>query len=197
VIELQKERQVTADKLKADPRISAILSMNKERRLLRVIESPWMPMSLEEEVKQIPDRYLNRNNLYKRAGCDNILNNIVATPSGKMGICCGLTRELIPELNTNISSTVSVRDAYLKASKDFMKIWLRVEGPEKILAWAASKDPTIQWEGKYAHHCHACLALFSDEKVRNIIRERYKEKVEEVIMLYSSMIEAKKLLKRK
>jgi hypothetical protein len=43
-----------------------------------------------------------------------------------------------------------------------MKIWLFVDGPERILAWAAGKDPRIEWENRYAHHYHACLTLFDD-----------------------------------
>jgi hypothetical protein len=67
---------------------------------------------------------------------------------------------------------------------DFMKIWLHVDGPERILAWAASKDPGIDWEGRYAHHCHACLALFEDPLVRTAIRAHHRERVDDVLARY-------------
>ncbi len=38
--------------------------MKKTKKLFKIIESPWMPMSLEENVQQNPDKYINRNNLY-------------------------------------------------------------------------------------------------------------------------------------
>lgn len=193
MVELQKERKVTAPKIRSDPRILDMLLMKKSKKLFKIIESPWMPMSLEEDVQQNPDKYINRNNVYKRSGCDSVFNTIVATPNEQMGLCCGLTRELIPELNADITSKSSLQDIYLRSAKDFMKIWLYVEGPEKILAWAGSKDPTIKWEGKYAHHCHACLALYKDEKVRNVIRKYYNEKVEEVLIRYSLMIRSNRL----
>lgn len=48
-----------------------------------------------------------------------------------------------------------------------------------------SKNPAILWENRYAHHRHACLALFSDGNVRSVIREHYKERVDDVLMRYS------------
>jgi hypothetical protein len=33
------------------------------------------------------------------------------------------------------------------AVDDFLKVWLYTDGPDKILAWAASKNPYISWEG--------------------------------------------------
>ena len=94
------------------------------------------------------------------------------------------------QLNLDMPEGKSIMYIYKKAAMDFMKIWLFVEGPEKILAWAAIKDPEIRWENKYAHHCHACLALYKDDKVRNVLRKYYYEKVEEVLLKYSMMIRA-------
>lgn len=186
VIELQKQRKVTRDRLRNESRISDLLSRNN--KMLKIIESPWMPMSLEEDVHQESTKCVNRNNLYKRKGCDSILNNIVATPNGQVGLCCGLTRELIPELNADINFGYSLQEIYGHAVEDFMKIWLYVEGPEKILAWAGSKDPSIKWEGRYAHHCHACLAIYKDAKVREVIRKCYGEKVEEILLRYYLLV---------
>jgi len=57
-------------------------------------------------------------------------------------------------------------------------------GPEKILAWAATKDPSIQWENKYAHICHACRELYHDTRVRTVIRKHYEEKLMDVYFKY-------------
>ena len=62
-----------------------------------------------------------------------------------------------------------------------MKRWIRVEGPERILAWAADRDPSTEWEGMYAHHCQACLRLYKDEAVRTVIRDHHREKVADVV----------------
>ena len=187
VVEIQKERKVTATQIKADPRIAQALG-TRQGKLLKIIESPWMPMSLGHVVPQRSGQFLNRFNVHNRKGCQSILTTLVATPNGRMGICCGLSRELIPELNFDMTADISLREIYRQGATEFMKIWLFVEGPERILAWAVSKDPTIDWEGKYAHHCHACLALFEDGKVRDVIQNHYAEKVQEVLLRYSLLV---------
>jgi hypothetical protein len=170
MIELQKERKVTAANFRAEPRIQEMMKKTEGSEKFKIIESPWMPMSLDKEVPQRDERYLNANNADTKKGCTSVLNTIVVTPTGRLGVCCGLSRELIPELNLDLTLGMSLQERYQRAAADFIKIWLFVEGPERILAWAASKDKPIEWEGKYAHHCHACLALFEDERIRDIIR---------------------------
>ncbi len=91
----------------------------------------------------------------------------------------GSPRERIPELNVDWEAG-SLNRALEAGSQDFLKIWLYVDGPERILAWAADKDSRIQWENRYSHHCHGCLALFDDPLVRDVIRTRYRERVEDV-----------------
>jgi hypothetical protein len=65
------------------------------------------------------------------------------------------------------------------------EIWLFVDGPERILAWAASKNPQIDWEGRYMHHCQVCLALFQNPLIRETIADNYRERVDDVLMRYS------------
>ena len=76
-------------------------------------------------------------------------------------------------------------DLVEQSSYDFLKIWLFVEGPEKILAWAATKDPTIAWENLYAHNCDACRRLYTDLAVMRAIEHHYEEKYLEVLQKYA------------
>jgi hypothetical protein len=76
-------------------------------------------------------------------------------------------------------------DLYESAVRDFLKVWIFVEGPEHILAWAASIDPTIDWENKYNHHCDACRAMYDDPKVRRVVREHYQEKKADILLRFS------------
>jgi hypothetical protein len=98
------------------------------------------------------------------------------TPSHKVGLCCGLTRERIPEMNQSWRSG-NLEQVLGEAGRDFMKIWIAGDGPERILAWAGSKNPAVVWENKYSHHCHACLALYADEAVRETIKQHYHDRV--------------------
>ena len=181
MVELQRSRRVSAANLCADPRVQSLLRSAGGH--FRIIESPWMPMDYRETIEQNEAYLINRDNLYLRHGCDSIFSTSVLTPDRNMGFCCGLGRELIPELSSPWQR--GDLDGLLHAgARDFMKIWLYVDGPEKILGWAAEKDPRIQWENRYAHHCHACLALFADPLVRTAIREHYQERVADVLMRF-------------
>jgi hypothetical protein len=80
-----------------------------------------------------------------------------------------------------------------EAGRDFIKIWLFVDGPERILAWAASKNQAIQWENRYSHHCHACLALFENAEVRRTILEHYRERVDDVLLRYNVRLREQEL----
>ena len=181
VVELQKERRVTAAGLAADARVQLLLDTADDR--FRIIESPWMPMRYDEVIDQPAEAFLNHRNLHLRTGCRSILRTIVITPTSDVGFCCGLTREHIPELNVAWAGG-QLDDVLARAGRDFLKIWLHVDGPERILAWAAGLDPRIDWEDRYAHHCHACLALFDDPLVRDVIQTHYTERVDDVLIRY-------------
>lgn len=181
MVELQKERRVTASQLSTDPRIQDLLET--AGACFKILESPWMPMRYDEVIEQPPEAFLNHRNMHLRTGCRSVLRTIVVTPNRDVGFCCGLTREHIPELN--IAWDGGSLDTVLEpAGRDFLKIWLHVDGPERILAWAAGKNPRIEWEDRYAHHCHACLALFDDPLVREAIRTHHRERVDDVLARY-------------
>jgi len=190
VVELQKERQITRALLTEDPNIRRCLALGEDR--FKIIESPWMPMDLSASVPQPDEVLVNRRNVHLRTGCASMGSTLVLTPHRRVGFCCGLTREKIPELNARWNPG-ELSEVTSQAGSDFMKIWLAVDGPERILAWAATKDESIEWENRYAHHCHACLALYSDEKVRDVIREHYMERVDDVLLRYSTMVHLQQL----
>ena len=70
------------------------------------------------------------------------------------------------------------------AGHDFLKIWLSVEGPEHILAWAATKDPRIDWEDLYNHHCDACRAIYQDPRVRAVLARHWHERRDDILSRY-------------
>jgi hypothetical protein len=188
VVELQKERRVTASTVSSNPRLVNLLADEEFAKKLKIIESPWMPNSHDEIIGQSPGLLLNRSTVMQRRGCDSILTTLVATPQpNKIGICCGLSLERFPEVNIDWKEGQSLQDLYDQCAQDFIKIWLYVDGPERILAWAGSIDSSINWEKRYAHHCHACLAVFNDSKTLTVIREHYHERVDDVLLRYAVM----------
>ena len=130
VVESRKSRRFTADQLISDPRIGEILASS----LFRIVESPWMAMARREDVEHDRTQMTSRLNLHTKRGCDSVLNTLVVSPAEMLGACCGLTREQIPEMNVGSLRERSMRDLYIEANTDLLKMWLAVEGPERILS---------------------------------------------------------------
>jgi hypothetical protein len=181
VVESRQGRDFSAERLLSDPRLKEVLGSP----LFRIIESPWMPMASFREVPQDRSHLTSRHNLHLKRGCDSVLGTVVITPRETLGACCGLTREQIPEMDAGSLREHTLAELHEKASADLMKMWLAVEGPERILAWAARKDPSIEWEYRYCHRCDACRALYADHRVRDVIRNHAAEKRDDIVLAYS------------
>jgi hypothetical protein len=67
---------------------------------------------------------------------------------------------------------------------------IHAEGPERILAWAATHDPSIEWEHRYAHQCQACVRVFRDSKVRAVIAAHGHAKMPEIAFVESLLLPA-------
>jgi hypothetical protein len=151
-----------------------------------IIESPWMEFAADGNgVAQPSAALVNRGNIHLRGPCTSVLTTAVVTPSEHLGMCCGLPRETIPDLDAGDLQRHPMRELLDRAAYDFLKIWLFVEGPERVLAWAASKDPSIEWEDRYAHNCDACRAMYHDERVMRVIEQHYDEKYADILFKYA------------
>ncbi|HWB63539.1 MAG TPA: hypothetical protein VG603_08535 [Chitinophagales bacterium] len=181
MIELKQYSVVTIDTIKNHEMLKGLSEEAKMR--LQYIESPWMPLNPSLIEKYPEGKVSNMENLAARGGCDSVLETYVIQANGKIGSCCGLGMRLIPELNSEICrGDTFLKEAIDKSEKDFLKLWLRYMGPEKILAWAAHKNPDIKWENMYAHKCQACMRMYKDSMVKKVIKENYEEMISEVLL---------------
>ncbi|MET0752561.1 MAG: radical SAM protein [Pyrinomonadaceae bacterium] len=180
MVELKAERKVTKETILQHPKITALTP--EQLKFLSVVESPWMPLSPLLVEKYAKGTATNKANLAVQKGCDSILQTYTLQADGRIGSCCGLGLRIIPELNTKVlKGTEFLRDVIEDSENDFLKVWMRYKGPDKILAWAAEKNPEIKWENMYAHHCQACQRVYKDPKVIKVIREYYPEVIAEVL----------------
>lgn len=194
VVELHKKTGICADDVASRDELKPIFENNDR---IRVIESPWMPMDCSEGSGQDSDMLLNKKNVDCRGGCKDILETVVLTPTGSIGHCCGLAREEIDELNSTVGDAEGEFGKVIrKASADLMKMWLYVDGPEKIISWAAGVDPSIDWENKYSHRCHACNAVFNDEKIRNVVSNGLAYKKDEIVFRYAVSLKKDQILNK-
>ncbi|HEY9038861.1 MAG TPA: radical SAM protein [Roseovarius sp.] len=188
VVEEFVGRSTTKYDLCARPMIRTLLAANEENStepLFDVLESPWMPM--DHEVRIESEHLLTTAKLPVCKGCRSIFTTIVRAPEGSLGICCGLSRRLIPELNQPFEAD-RLPEILSECGENFLKIWLYTDGPERIIAWAAGHDPEIQWQNRFAHQCHACLALFKDPRISRVIRKHFRERVDDVLLRYSVLL---------
>ncbi|MGI0134439.1 MAG: radical SAM protein, partial [Candidatus Micrarchaeaceae archaeon] len=180
MIELRRERKVTRSAFEAHERFRAFSKEDLKR--LKITESPWMPLDPLTAGDYSGGIAATRENVSTSLPCDNVMQTYVVEADGRVASCCGLGMRMIPELNiATVDEPQFLAKAIERAEDDFVKLMIRYWGPNRIVAWAAEKDPTILWEGMYAHHCQTCKRMYSDEKIKKIIREHYKEAMTDVV----------------
>lgn len=180
MVEMRKQDGVCARDVEEHPLIAALPEATRARLVVR--PSPWMPLDPGVKETYHDGIAVDRRNLAIRGGCDNVLNTYTLKADGTIAACCGIGMFDIAELTVSDGRGEGpLASAIAAAEEDFLKVWLRYTGPDKILAWAATKDPTIEWEGRYAHHCQACHRVYKDPKVRACIRAHYHEVVGDVM----------------
>jgi organic radical activating enzyme len=180
MIEDRTGKTITKKKILNYPEIQKLISA--DTNCLTVTESPWMPLD-PFKVEQYQNCILaNYDNLDSFTSCDTVLQSLTLLSDGNISTCCGFGTRLIPELIvSNIRKPDFLTTAIENTENDFLKIWLHYEGPLKILAWAAKKNPKIKWENMYAHCCQACIRIYKDSTVMQTIKKNYQEKIGQVI----------------
>lgn len=159
-----------------------LLSLSHEKReKIKITESPWMPISPTRTGCYQKNDTIDVDNVALREGCPSVLQSYCIEADGRIAACCGLGISEIPELYVGmIRGKNYLKRAIEYAESDFLKIWLRYKGPEKILAWAAEKNSSIKWQGLYAHNCQTCQRLYKDADVAEVIRSNYQELISDV-----------------
>jgi hypothetical protein len=179
VVECHAGSRFRASNALGHPILAALLREMDSAGLLSVIQNVWIPFRTDRDLKPPSPPPEGQE-----CGCDNVLDNVVVTPDEQMAACCGLTMEHIPELKLGDLRKHRMRDLYQRALADFMKIWLRVEGPDQILRFARLKDPLIASPGGSSHPCQACVIVHRNSAVRRALTRHWQEKRGEVLFRF-------------
>lgn len=180
MIEARADRVIGLEDVRREAERHPQLRAAIDAGAIHVVESPWMPFR-STAVPQANGAYINAANVHLRAPCRSVLTTLVVSPGESLGLCCGLTREGIPDLHAGDLRQAEMANLIDQSAYDFLKIWLFVEGPERILAWAASKNEQIDWENRYAHNCDACRRIYRDPVVAQTIAEHFEERYDDVL----------------
>lgn len=141
--------------------------LNKFNNLI-VQFSMWIPNGGETVIKH-EKRYSLLANPDEHAGCDAILSTVSITPDEKLAACCGLYLLHLPEMIVGDLKKESLPPMIERLPNDFMKIWLAVDGPERIAQCANEFNKKIIIKQKYVHPCQICVMLYQRREWREAI----------------------------
>lgn len=150
-----------------------------KRGKLHLQTNIWMAFhsSAERREQSIPTETL-------RKGCAQIFGNAVITPHDNLSACCGLTLEHIPEMRLGKLTTGNMYQLYATQFDDFLKYWIKVDGPYKIIE-SIFPDDSEKWLNGVNHICQACVILHKTEEIKKRMLDTFQDHVQRVMTTFS------------
>lgn len=193
-IELFQESKFDCDIIAENKSIKKLV----EQRKIQINRNRWMPNGKEllENIQEGPEnsrystpisheesasRFYGEQN---KSACASSLNILAITPDLKLISCCGLTLRYMPDLVLGDLRTQTISQALKDTKPDILKMWLFLEGPEKVLDFVRSHDVDFSLPSEAVHPCHSCLSLYSNDRARRVLREHYEEVEERICTNY-------------
>lgn len=183
-VEADTEDGRTMAAFSEDSRVRALL---KNGLLLQ--SNSWMEFKTDQAKREnvVPQHQRN-------APCQQIHDNIVITPYKEVSACCGLTLEHIPEMKVGRLED-GVSKAYLSQTNDFLKYWIRVDGPAEIIRRVMGEEKADELLKGSVHMCHDCAVLHKNSEVRASLELDYLKFVPEVMSRHA-LVKAVETLSR-
>lgn len=147
-----------------------------------LLQNVWIENGGATEISHSPDHSRFRPEMI--SGCNTILNVLSVTPDMELIACCGLHMERLPELSLGSVAETSLGDAIDRAPEDFMKLWIHVDGPERILQFVKRHRPDYELPLDSVHPCQTCLYVYEDPIVRDVLFKHYKDEEDRIVGQY-------------
>jgi len=184
-IETNESSNFNADVLRNDYRLKKYFKLYEGNKLL-LMNGLWMPFT-----KTIQEEKTTKNNSTRkvilpsqRTHCTGLFNTISINPLHQVYACCGLTSEYIPYLRLGDAKKIPLRDLYEYQFKDFLKIWLYIDGPKKILDFCLNKRNRHFVNAENKHICQICAELCNDEQNIDILQSYHQDIFLNVMLKY-------------
>jgi hypothetical protein len=145
--------------------------------------SAWMRFAGERRISYTR-RCLRDLNLRRSQGCVTVLKVVGITPNDEVILCCGLAVDQIPEMKAGTLRGRTIKEVVAQAPDDFMKIWISLQGPDAVVSYAQSLDPTIALPRQVGHPCEVCRFVYGNPRIRALIRQQPPEKMRQLISQY-------------
>jgi len=182
MVETRSERSFTKEVLLQEPVFRKIHETDPEG--MRIRENVWIPMEEGCQINHDAVHFRNRDNPHLMKGCHNILRNMVITPDQDYVVCCGLTMDQIPELHIADAARKPLLDIASHADEDLLRQWIRLDGPEHIIEYLQSKDPTLAHNWNRVHPCENCRDIFHRPDLREAVRKFLPEIEGDIALRY-------------
>ncbi|MFG1362372.1 radical SAM protein [Xanthobacter versatilis] len=169
---------------------STLKVMIDEKKLL-VQRSFWIDNAGSVPIDHKPEH--SRFQTSRIDGCKTALNVIAVTPDLDVIACCGLHMERIPDLHIGTVRDQTLGEAIAKAADDFLKIWIHVAGPERILQFVKQRRPDYDLPLNSVHPCETCLHLYNSPDALEVISANYKEAERDIVPLFLAGIMKERL----
>jgi hypothetical protein len=145
--------------------------------------SPWIRFGGERRISYTK-RCLRELNLQRLEGCVSVLKVVGITPKDEVILCCGLAVEQIPEMKAGTLRGRTIKEVVAEAPDDFMKIWISLQGPDAVVRYARSLDPTIALPRQVGHPCEVCRFVYGNPRVRALIRQQPPKNMPQILSQY-------------
>ena len=192
-------RFTVEDALK-NKRIMELCQRHPNRHLFHIVSNTWIPFHYSnfEDSMFVGYRPKAMSTVEER-GCSQIFETIAITPHEKVAACCGLTMEHIPELKLGDltgNHGDSIKEMFNCQFDDFLKMWIYVDGPKKILRTITEE---LGWmlQNEIVHPCQACAILHQYPVFKEYLAKRYQKWVSDVILKFSVRVWIQKRLQNK
>lgn len=168
-----------------------IADLCRTKRLV-VQRNVWIENGGQANLTHAPESSRFREG--NQAGCVTAMNVLAVTPDQSLVACCGLHLEHIPELHLGSVADRTIQEVIESTPDDFLKIWIHVQGPERILEFVKEHLPDYELPLSSPHPCQTCLHLYKDERAKAIIRENYHKVEAEITTLYMAGVTANSMV---
>lgn len=172
-----------------EPNFAALV----EKKRIVIDESPWVPEVNGNGVAELshPAEQLRFHGERSMTRCGSILDTITITPSMRVNACCGFPMEHLDDLLLgSLEDGRSLSEVLSNAADDFLRIWIHVDGPERIMNFVQRYEPSFELPLDAAHICSSCGYLLKSKTAMDVISEHYREVEDRVVDDYLGLLRA-------
>ena len=182
-IESNDGQRFTSKYFFQDKNLFALLNDEK----IELLNGIWIPFK-SSNIKELQSDDIVIT--YNHKPCDNIFKTVCIDANHRMLACCGLAVKYVKYLDLGNLCKVSMKELYNNQFQDFIKIWLFVDGPYKILEFLSKYIRVDLEEFKKLHDCQICAMILNNESCICILKQNYKKVFANIMFKYLTKIKS-------